>query len=208
MGWRSMMSTRNRNRAKARAERTGGLDRVARDGIKDVGESALIGGAYGAVSEAVNAYGELERGEIDGLQYAGRVAGSAALRGGEAAAKKAAGLALKEGAKVAAKRVGSESLKRAVGSTPATAVVFGIVDQVVDTGRYAAGSIDGSELGRRTVQNAGSTGGAIGCAAAGAAIGSVVPGVGTVIGGVVGGLIGGLGGSAGGRALGRLFWDE
>ena len=73
-----------------------------------------------------------------------------------------------------------------------------VVEQGINTGKLAMGSIDGSEYGRRTAENAGSSAGGLGGTVAGAAIGTAIcPGIGTAIGGIMGGICGSLGGSFG-----------
>jgi hypothetical protein len=178
----------------------------AKDIAKWSGAAAGIGAAVGGVAEAVSSYKELRDGEIDGVEYAGRITVSTVKGGASAAVKTGAALGLKEAGKAIAKQAGSQTLRRVAGSNPATAVAFGVVEQVWDTGKLVTGSIDGAEYGKRTCQNVGGVGGAIAGAEIGALVGSVVPGAGTVVGAVVGGIIGGIGGSFGGRGLGRLIW--
>lgn len=208
-GVSSTATTRAADNAGARVPNKNLLQNNLEDTAKFAGGAAVVGGVLGGVAEACHSYDELKEGRIGGLEYTGRVVTGAAKSGGGAAAKTAAALALKEGGKEIAKRAGVESMKRVAGSNVATAVAFGVVEQVVDTGRFVTGDIDGSEYGKRSLQNAGGTGGALGGAAGGAAIGTAIcPGVGTAIGALIGGISGGISGGCAGRGLGRLFWGD
>lgn len=208
-GVSSTTTTRAADNAGVRVPNKNLLLNNAEDIGKFAGGVAVVGGVLGGAAEAWGSYDDLLDGRIDGLQYTGRVAGSAAKGAGGAAAKTASALALKEGGKALAKQAGSQTLKRLAGSNIATAVAFGVVEQAVDTGRLVTGNIDGAEYGKRSLQNVGGTGGALGGAVGGAALGTAIcPGVGTAIGGLIGGIACGVGGGMAGRVLGGLFWGD
>lgn len=61
-----------------------------------------------------------------------------------------------------------------------------LVDQTVDTVRWARGELDGAEYARRSAGNAADTVGGLAGATAGAMIGSMFPVVGTLVGGIAG----------------------
>lgn len=78
------------------------------------------------------------------------------------------------------------------------AAAFFLAESAYTAYRYAKGTIDLAEAGRRTAESAGSNGGGLVGAAAGAGIGTAIfPGVGTAVGAIVGG----VGGSLGGRKM-------
>jgi|GEM_PF-1983175 len=149
----------------------------------------------------------------EAAQAAAEQAGKAALReAGKNVAKEAGVVIAREGgkqiAKEAAKQVAQQTAKQAMVATLRGNAIGGaatlIVDQVVDTVRLAAGSIDGKEYGKRTAENVGSAAGGLGGTAAGAAIGTLVfPGAGTVVGAFVGGFLGSLALTSGVRKLVR-----
>lgn len=116
-----------------------------------------------------------------GLERAtARVLGNASVR-----------TAAQSAARMAAQR-SATSVARATlrGSAITQAAVF-FVDQAIDTGRLATGSIDRAEYGRRTGENAAGAAGGVGGSVAGAALGTLLcPGAGTLVGGFIGGLVG------------------
>ncbi len=178
----------------------------ARDIARFAGGAAAVGAIAGAASEAIDAYGDLREGAIDGVEYARRVGVGSVTGAASAGGRTAAALTIKEGAKQLAIRTGTASLRRVAGSNAGTAVAFATVEQVIDTVSLVRGTIDGSEYGARTTGTLGTTGGAYGGALAGAALGSLVPVLGNAVGAVVGGLVGALGGGFLGRKLGRSIF--
>ena len=184
-----------------RAERTTKRTNVASGALQD--------GAFGAVFAGVEA---IFRGDS-----AAEVAKKAARSGAAGVARSAATSVVHEGilrvvakgSGTAARQVARAGTRQAVSRTAQSAaksVLRGnvvaataglVVEQAVDTFRWATGDIDGNEYGKRSVENAGGAAGGFGGAALGAALGSAIfPGVGTVVGGFLGGLFGGWGGSA------------
>jgi hypothetical protein len=159
--------------------------------------------------------------DLDIAETAKRAAVDAAVAGAHTAAVKVVEVGLEKAViKVAGeqilreggKQVAKEAAKLTVGAAAKAALrtnVIGhiaalVVDQGVDAGRYAAGRIDGTELGKRTVENVGGAAGSLGGTVGGAALGTLIcPGVGTVIGGIVGGIVGSLGGTFGAKAIVR-----
>lgn len=205
----SGISSRSTTRA---ADNTGAKIRggdILTNNLKDIagqaGNSAIFSGILSGGYEAVSGISDYKNGSITGTEYAGRVAKTTIAVAATSGAKTAVALGMKEGGKVVAKRISSEAAKKLAGSNVATAVAFGLVDQVVETARFINGSIDGKEYGSRTVQNVTGTGGALGGAALGASIGSVVPILGTAVGGVIGAIAGGLGGSSIGKWVSGWF---
>ena len=172
------------------------------------GRAGVSGAALAAAGEALGSLRELRTGQINGGEYAGRVAATGAKAGLDTAVRTTMALGTKEAAKAAARTVGAAGLKRFAGSNPGTAVAFGVAEQAINTFKLASGKIDGREYGTRAVQTLGSTGGAIGGAAAGAAIGSIVPGAGTVVGAVIGGIAGSIGGGGLGREIGTALFGD
>jgi len=175
--------------------------------IQDIGQQAKVSSVYsagiGVCTEAARSYKEYKSGGIDGFDYAERIVVTGVKSATTSACKTAAALGMKEGAKAVAKQTGKEALRRAAGSNAATGIMFGMVEQVCYTYRYASGKMDGGDYGVHTAQNIGSTGGAGGGAAVGAMIGSVVPVVGTAIGAIIGGFLGGLLGGTVGKNVGK-----
>lgn len=206
-GISSDATTRAADNAGSRVRSKDLLASNARDVARCAAGAAALGAVAGGVGEAVGAYGALRDGEIDGVEYAKRVAVGTASGAVGAGGRTAAALALKEGAKQATARGGAEALRRAAGSNAGTAVAFAAVEQAIDTVRLVRGDIDGGEYGARTCGTVGTAGGAYAGAMAGAAVGSAVPVVGTAIGAAIGGLIGALGGGALGRGVGRGIFE-
>jgi hypothetical protein len=204
-----MESTGVSSRTATRAADNAGAKVPNRDLLKsnmtDIGHagvaSGVVGGGLSAVGAAWTHRGKLAEGEVGEFVVEVGVEGvkGAAVSG----VKTVAALGMKEAAKAGARQLGNETLKRAAGSNPATAVAFGVVELGVDMARYAKGDIHGGELKERACGTVGSTGGAMGGAAAGAALGSVVPGVGTAIGAAIGGVLGSMSGGALGRWFGK-----
>jgi hypothetical protein len=152
--------------------------------VKHVAIDAAIAGAHTAAVKTVEV--GLEKAVI-------KIAGEEILRESG-----------KQVAKQAAKLTAGAAAKAALRTNIIGQVAALIVDQGVDTGRLAAGNIDGAEYGKRTVENVGGAAGSLGGTVGGAALGTLIcPGVGTVIGGIVGGIIGSLGGTFGAKAIVR-----
>lgn len=172
------------------------------------GRAGVTGGVLGAGAEALGSLKELRTGQIDGAEYAHRIAVTGAKATVDSTVRTTIALGAKEAVKAVGRRAGAEGLKRLAGSNAGTAVAFGFAELTINTVQLFSGKIDRQEYGMRTVQTTGSTGGAIGGAAAGAAIGSVIPGAGTVVGAVVGGIAGSLGGGGLGRELGNLLFGD
>lgn len=172
------------------------------------GRAGVTGGMLGAGAEALGSLKELRTGQIDGAEYAHRIAVTGAKATVDSTVRTTIALGAKEAVKAVGRRAGAEGLKRLAGSNAGTAVAFGFAELTINTVQLFSGKIDRQEYGMRTVQTTGSTGGAIGGAAAGAAIGSVIPGAGTVVGAVVGGIAGSLGGGGLGRELGNLLFGD
>lgn len=163
--------------------------------------SGAVGGALSAAGAAWTHRDKLKQGEVG--EFVVEVGAEGVKGAAVAGVKTVAALGMKEAAKAGARQLGSETLKRAAGSNPATAVAFGVAELGWDAIKYANGDISGDEMKERACGTVGSTGGAMGGAAAGAALGSVVPVVGTAIGGVIGGIVGGMSGGALGRWFGK-----
>ncbi len=162
---------------------------VTRDIGRASGNAALVSAGVQVVVDVVT-----------GERNAKQIATGAAHASGEAGAKTAAALSVRQGAIVAAERVGSETIKKVVRGSGATTVIFAAVEQIADTGRLCAGTIDPDEYARRSGANVGGSAAAYGGAVLGTAI---CPGIGTVI----GGLVGGLAGSSLGRGLVKWFQE-
>lgn len=173
--------------------------------LADIGNAGAISGAVGGGLSAVGAAwthrDKLKQGEVGEFALEVGVEGvkGAAVSG----VKTVAALGMKEAAKAGARQLGNETLKRAAGSNPATAVAFGVAELGWDAIKLANGDLNSEEFKERACGTVGSTGGAMGGAMAGAALGSVVPVVGTAIGGVIGGVIGSMGGGVIGRWFGK-----
>lgn len=204
-GVSSKTTTRAADNAGVKVRERNLLINNLKDVVGQAKTSGVVGAAIGGVSEAINGLSDLKNGTVTGTEYTGKVVKESVKSGTKSAAKTAAALALKEGAKEVAKKAGNQALKKAAGSNPATAVAFGVVDQVIDTAKFATGNIDSKEFRDNSCRNVGSTSGAVGGAILGAELGSIVPGVGTAIGAVVGGIIGGISGGGLGRKLSDLF---
>ena len=179
---------------------------LLKSNFQDIGNmaqsAATTGAVIGSVVTAVSEFSDLQTGKIDTVEYGMRVGKAAVVSAIDSGTRTAGALAIKEGGKQIAKQIGTESAKRLAGSNVATAVAFGVVDQVWQTGKFITGDIDGAEYGKNTAQNVGSTAGAIAGAETGAALGTCFcPGIGTAIGAGVGGLVGAIGGGALGRGL-------
>ena len=178
---------------------------ILKTNVQDIGaqaaSAALFSTALATVSETVNHYHAYKKGTICAKEYGKRVVKHAGKQAMTSGAKTASALMIKEGIKQTAKVSGKTALKRVASSNVVTTVVFGIVEQSVDTFSYMNGNIDKKAYKKRSVQNAGSTGGAAAGAALGASIGSIVPGAGTAIGAVIGGIAGSLSGSWGAGKL-------
>lgn len=186
---------------------------LLKNNLQDIGKCSVaavgVGAAVGALVEAKRSWSEYSDGQIDGLDYAGRIGKSAAETGVGAGARTVVALGVKEASKQIAARAGLEAVRRVAGSNVGTAVAFTAVEQAWDTVRLARGQIDVSQYGEKTVQNAGSSGGALGGALGGAAIGTALfPGVGTAIGGLIGGIGGGISGSLAGGWLGKKLFGR
>mgnify|MGYP000998529757 CR=1 FL=1 len=170
--------------------------------VKDIGScaktSALIGAGLGAASSVISNGQKFRNGEINGTEYAKRVACDSVKSGARSGATTLGALALKEGGKAVAKRMGSETLRRVMGGNAATAAAFGLVEIGMDAMKLANGKITGKKFIQNTCATAGGAAGGYGGALGGAMIGTLIfPGIGTAI----GGLIGAMGGGIGARSL-------
>ena len=179
--------------------------------FKDIGScagtSAIIGAAAGAGTAICGNYKRYKNGEIDGLEYAGKVACGTVKTAATTGGTTAAALALKEGGKALGKSLGFEGFKRVAGSNVGTAVAFGVVEIGLDTVSLAQGKISSSEFAQKATATTGGAAGGLGGAMAGAAIGTAVcPGIGTAIGAGLGAITCGIGGRALLGSIGRWIW--
>jgi len=164
------------------------MGEVVRDGrsvkLSAAAQRGVRAGAEGAVRSAA------QRGVAEMIDR-----GLVSLGG--AASREVAAAGVREGSRAVVREGASAAARSALRSNAVGAAAGFLVDQGVDTVRLLAGSIDGAEYGRRSLENGASSGGGLGGAAAGAALGTALfPGVGTAVGGIVGGILGSLGGSA------------
>jgi hypothetical protein len=116
---------------------------------------------------------------------------------------------LQEATKQAVQASGKELAKQAARSTlrgNAVAAAAGlVVEQGIQTAYLLTGKINGTEYGRRSLENVASSGGSLGGSALGAAIGTVLcPGLGTAVGAALFGIAGSMGGSKLARWLAGL----
>lgn len=129
------------------------------------------------------------------------------LLGGVAGAGKGlVATAVREVVRVAGSFVGSELVRKLAGSTPITAIIFAVVEQVWLTWRYRRGKIGLRRYFLGTVRNAGSTAGSVLGAVVMAIFLSVVPVLGTFVGLLIGSFLGSLIVGYGARTAVALAW--
>jgi hypothetical protein len=175
------------------------LSSKATDALGNCGDAALSGATTSVVMDLTRGvlHGKLDPSEVAENAVSAAVQNVAVEVVGEGLQQAVVQVLGKQALKQVAGRTASAVAKNVLRTNAVGQAASLVVSQAVDTFRLASGDIDGSEYGKRTVENAGDAAGSLGGSTLGGVIGTfLLPGPGTVAGVAIGGFLGSLGGGA------------
>jgi len=174
-------------------------DSLKSSAISGAIDGAKIGATIGGGISAISNIKDLADGKKSAKEALIDTSKDIAVSAIDSAVKNAAGSMAKTASIHIAEKIGSQTAKRALGSSAPVIVATTAIEASKDFIKYANGDIDGKTLAKNVAKNGATSAAAWAAAEAGATVGAMVGGpAGAVVGGFVGGIVGALG-------IGSLF---